>query len=261
MTYPENIKEKFISTQWSSFIEQSIVQIDLAREIYYKKKDSERHRNKRRKAISLEENIPASISLMLLNSAIEGLCNAQAFWEKEEKYNQWDPLLNKLKKLILNINSNLSDAVSEFDFVRNIIVHGYVWIKLRRYKGDFSFKYVKSYLWEPFKDNKKIQDIVDWRGRRTKNYKFSIIPTEINFLDALMALVITSEVIKLFGWDKHIRIYSSKQMGFSKDTSAIPSSDNFCRLEHWINYFKAFLSEYDKKNLDYLSNGILNTKK
>jgi len=252
----EKLKEKYISAQWLDFVQQAIVQIDLAREIYCKNKDSERHRNGRRKAIAPIENTHASISIILLNSAIEGLCNAQAFWAKQKNFNQWDSLSNKLKKIIPNIDNNLLNALLEFDFIRNTIVHGYIWIKLRRYKKDFSFKYVKSYLWRPFKNNKNFKNLVNWTERRTKNYKFSIIPTEINFVDALMGLSITSKITGFFGWNNHIKIHNLKRIGFSEQTSAISLKDSPDNLLDWLEYFKGFLSNYDKKILENLLKNI-----
>jgi len=252
----EEIRQKYISVQWLNFIKQAIVHIDLAREIYSKNKNSERHKDGRRKAISLIENTHASISIILLNTAIESLCNAQAFWVKQRNFNQWDRLDIKLKTLLPATRDNFVKALLEFDFIRNIIIHAYIWIKLRRYKDDFSFKYVKSYLWHPFQNNERFEDLVNWTERRTKHCRFSIIPTEINFVDSLMGLIITSKITGFFGWNNHIIINNLKQMRFSEETSLIPLKESPRNFLEWLEYFKKFLNNYDKKILENLINLI-----
>ncbi len=259
MSYIENLKEKYISAQWGLFLESAVVNLDLAREIYQKNKNNEKFKNGRRKSIAIRENIPASISIVLFTSSLEGIANAHAFYKQNKNFNQFDDLVDRLS-LVLNLSGNLKNAIKELSITRDGIIHGYIWIKSRRYKSDYSIRFVKSYLWKPFKLNlrSKFKTFVDWKNRTTKHFKFSVIPTDINFVDALLGLTITKKVLDLLGWgNKYPRIYNLKEMGFSKETTKIPLSDNFCTLDDWINYFAKYLEHrYDKSIFEYLQQSL-----
>jgi hypothetical protein len=264
-------KLKYISAQWGFFINQSIIHLDLAREIYCKRIKENNNRSSK-KFIPEPENLHSSISIILLNTSLEGMSNSLAFWFKCKNYNQWDSLPDKIQNIVLyklckinntsknflkNNYKNLINAVEEFSLTRNSIIHGHIWIQLAKYNNDFSFKYIKSYLWKPFKNYLKIrkQNLIDWKSRKTKNYKFSIIPTEINFLDGLMGFCVTFKILEFLGYENtkfttsfwFYHTFSKETFGFAK---------KYHTLSDWFNYFAKFLHRKDKKLLNYLLNSI-----
>jgi hypothetical protein len=71
-----------------------------------------------------------------------------------------------------------------------------------------------------------------------------------------MGLIITSKITGFFGWNNHIIINNLKQMRFSEETLLIPLKDSPRNFLEWLEYFKKFLNNYDKKILENLINLI-----
>lgn len=251
------VKDQFISAQWGSFLEESIIHLDQAREVYVKNKNevAGRFRNGRRRAIAIAENIPASITIILAATGLEGITNTVAYRRKISGYNQWEILIERIKSLV-SLSASLEQAVIETTVARDCIIHGWVWQKSRRYNEDFTTKFIRSYLWKPYKTNpgRKFRSFVNLEERSTNQFGFSIIPTDINFLDGLMSLLVTEKILELFGYKGKVpRLYTTKNRGFSEQTSKIPADNNFSTLEDWIGYFVKELEINDKKVFDFLT--------
>jgi len=254
------VKDQFISAQWGSFLEESIIHLDQAREIYVMNKSEENGRSGsgRRKAIAIAENIPASVSITLAVTALEGATNTAAYWKKIAEFNQWLFLTKRIKSFV-SLANNLEQAVVEISVVRDCIIHGWIWQKSRRFAEDYTTKFIKSYLWKPFKANqrKKFDNFVNLPKRSTSQFSFSIIPIDVNFIDGLMTLLVVEKILEIFGYkDKVLRLYTAKNCGFSKQTAEIPADNNFCTLEDWIKYFAKELEANDKKTFDFLNNKL-----
>lgn len=255
------VKDNFLSAQWGSFLEEAVIHQDHAREIYEKNINDERSRNGRRKAIAIAENIPASISLILIVTALDGAINTTSFRKKISDYNQWDSLSKKVVSLTSQPGTGkLKQILNELTFARDSIIHGWVWQKTRRFNDDFSTKFIRSYLWKPYRirPGKKFKSIVNFCNRTTDKIKLSIIPTDINFVDSLISLIIVEKIIDLLGYKNIVpRLYTSKNRGFTQKTAQITPDNNFCTLESWINYFEKSLDQkHDKKILENLKSII-----
>jgi hypothetical protein len=254
------IKDQFISAQWGSFLEESIIHLDQSREVYVKNKNevNSRFRNGRRKAIAIAENIPASIALTLAVISLEGLANTTAYRRKIKNYNQWDSLTKRIASIV-SLSVDQKQAVDELSMGRDCIVHGWVWQKTRRYKEDFSTKFIKSYLWKPYRitPGRKFRNLVDLNNRATTKFRLSIIPIDINFLDGLMSLSVVEKILDLFGYRGIVpRLYTTKNRGFSRETAEIPADNNFCTLQDWIGYFYKILEANDRKVFDFLTSQL-----
>jgi len=254
--------ERTISAQWGGFLERSLVFIDRSRGVYEQNKNTaERYGDGRRKLIAPAENRWASIGVIILAVSLEDFCNCQAFMQKLEppSYDGWWPLDKKVRKVSNEFSQNFVNAVLEFSICRDILVHGHLWVRERRYGGDYSIRYIKSQASKVLKNqfskkrNKKYAENVDIKRRLTKRFHFPVIPTDVSYLDCLKGLRILGRVLDTTDFARIMSFYAN--VDFTSNTRKEMKNRNL-KLRDWVIYFADQLHQIDRRMYDSLSNSI-----
>lgn len=250
----ETVKESYISSIYSVFFENALVQIDRARHIYNKNYTEIRTSKGFRQLIAPMENEASALAITQLAIGLESFLNSQAFYRNQKDFNTYSQISKKIGKIIEKPYPLLEKLLVELSVVRDSLAHGHLWIKTReRDKNDFSIKSIRSYLWKPFKAKlqPKYLDSVNGSIKRTRIAKLAVIPVDVGFLDAVQALLIVSKTVQLClddkgnGWKP--LFYPYKQVGFYLETIKVmrnnPKIDQ--DLCGWEKYFRDYLHEPD----------------
>lgn len=241
--------KRYHSSVWGAFLENATLQLDKALPVYEKNQANERDRNKRRKLVAVSENEPSCVAVVNCCIAIESFANSMAYSQNLTIYSPLDELPKKLQKIGLTDMNKLT-AVRELTICRDSIVHGHIWTKIRSSDQDYNLKQVRSYLWKPFKKSlkKKYLMNVDIAKRTTNVYRFSIIPIDVSYVDAVKAFQVLISVMEDIFTKNNIiwrpTLYPHRQEGYSEAT--FQALNKKTTPEEWLKYFMGKLSTKDK---------------
>ncbi len=243
--------EKYISTQWASFLDHAVLHLDKAARVYAKNKTSDRGKGGSRILIANSENFESSSALVACITSLEGFANAVPFQYNLEGFNRWKNLTWKVKNIGITY-PKLLIFITELTVCRDAVIHGHIWLKSRKSDGvSYDLKEVRSYMWKPFKTSldKKFNANVNWKKRQTNLLHLHVIPIDISFLDGLKALKVLTSVLEDFYRQHEVSwrpaMFPHKQEGFSQEAQTALYHHH--KPTEWVKYFESKLNKRDLK--------------
>lgn len=248
-------KEKLITAQSSSFIEQGLEHMVRAKKVYDK--------NKTRQPIAELENFNASEAIIDFLIFLESHFNRIGYFKSEKDtsfkyYGVNDLLETKMTKILSKCPSNLKETMEDVKQIRNAIIHAHIWIEERSYTEDYKLIesiFRRSAIFAEFRQ--RFEDLVDFQTLRTKKCSFNIIPTKVDFIDALQTLMLTEKIVDNLQEEYgklHVMSYMAPLHPLDKVSKEYAESLSFRfhygSLQEWIALFSKVIHETNKRQIE-----------
>ena len=168
--------------------------------------------SKRQFQVAINENTPAAIGFISIAAGIEAYRNILFHMKRRASKNR-STVANEIAYFISEENSDfptklLADLITEIFIVRDVIFHGHVYKVTLTYDKDWNFKAQRHTLIKGYGD-KKFQNYVNSRTKKTKSANLNVQPIKIGFEDLFKAIVILDILIATIEeyWGKKIINY------------------------------------------------------
>ena len=247
-------KEKLITAQSSSFIRQGVQHMVHAKKVYDK--------NIVRQPIAELENFNASEAIVDFLIFLESHFNRIGYFKrKSAKTFQYDgvndSLETKIARILPRCPRSLIEALEELKQTRHAIIHAHLWTEERTYDKDYELIQIifrQSAIIPRFRT--RFKHLVDFSTFRTKKCYFNIIPTMVNFIDALKTLLLTEKIVNTLQ-EKYGRLNVMTYLGplhlFDESSRKYLDSLSFKvrygTLEEWIRVFSIKIHKVDNRGL------------
>ena len=119
-------------------------------------------------------------------------------------------------------DSGLCDKLVELFVVRDVIVHNHIWEAKIKYDKDYTLKLVSASLLEGYGD-KKFNNAIDDRERKTRLLKINLFPTRICWSDIVTVLKMAIDILLFLEQKDRRYVYiSDEYIEFDGETIKFP---------------------------------------
>lgn len=249
-----------ISNLSSGFLENSLWHASKSIDTYAKNCKGQRNSVGHRNLIAFRENRHAASVMLNAYTALEFLLTTESFHQKLNDFDSDDNAVHKAKKVGITSEA-LLNAIEEFSIPRDTLSHAHLWKTQRIWdETDYTIVKVTDEMWEEFskKLRNKFSSNVDIKNGVTKNYKFSIIPDKIDFLDVVKSIYLVNLVYTLLLTSSNTSwrpgFFPYLQDGFPKDVSSALSKRFL--LDDWVAFLISKLCTQDSEELKFFINKL-----